>query len=71
MKDKLVHVCFVIDSSGSMSGSEKDVIGGFNKTIAEQKAVKDGDCVVSLYEFDSSVKKVYLGKNLDEVGDFH
>lgn len=71
MKDKLVHVCFVIDSSGSMSGSEKDVIGGFNKTIAEQKAVKDGDCIVSLYEFDSRVKKVYLGKNLDEVGDFN
>ena len=71
MKDKLVHVCFVIDSSGSMSGSEKDVIGGFNKTIAEQKAVKDGDCIVSLYEFDSRVKKVYLGKKLDEVGDFN
>jgi uncharacterized protein YegL len=71
MKDKLVHVCFVIDSSGSMSGSEKDVVGGFNKTIAEQKAVKDGDCIVSLYEFDSRVKKVYLGKKLDEVGDFN
>ena len=70
MKDKLVHVCFVIDSSGSMSGSEQDVIGGFNKTIAEQKAVKDGDCIVSLYEFDSVVKKVYLGKKLGEVGDF-
>ena len=70
MKDKLVHVCFVIDSSGSMSGSEQDVIGGFNKTIAEQKAVKDGDCIVSLYEFDSRVKKIYLGKNLDDVGDF-
>lgn len=70
MKDKLIHVCFVIDSSGSMSGSESDVVGGFNKTIAEQRAVKDGDCIVSLYEFDSTVKKVYLGKKLDEVGDF-
>ena len=70
MKDKLIHVCFVIDSSGSMSGSESDVVGGFNKTIAEQKAVKDGDCIVSLYEFDSTVKRVYLGKKLDDVGDF-
>jgi len=70
MKDKLVHVCFIIDSSGSMSGSEDDVIGGFNKTIEEQKAVKDGDCIVSLYEFDSNVRQVYLGKKLDEVGDF-
>ena len=70
MKEKFIHVVFVIDSSGSMSGSESDVVGGFNKTIAEQRAVKDGDCIVSLYEFDSTVKKVYLGKKLDEVGDF-
>jgi len=69
MKDKLIHVCFVIDSSGSMAGSEKDVIGGFRKTIEEQKAVKDGECIVSLYEFASGVKQVYLGKKLDEVKD--
>lgn len=69
MKDKLIHVCFVIDSSGSMSGSEKDVVGGFRKTIEEQKAVKDGECIVSLYEFASGVKQVYLGKKLDEVKD--
>lgn len=69
MKDKLIHVCFVIDSSGSMAGSEGDVIGGFKKTIEEQKAVKDGECIVSLYEFASSVKQVYLGKKLDEVKD--
>ena len=69
MKDKLVHVCFVIDSSGSMMGSEKDVVGGFKKTIEEQKAVKDGECIVSLYEFASDVKQVYLGKSLDNVED--
>ena len=67
MKDKLIHVVFIIDSSGSMAGSEKDVIGGFEKTIKEQKEVKDGECIVSLYEFASSVKQVYLGKKLDEV----
>ena len=69
MKDKLIHVCFVVDSSGSMAGSEKDVVGGFRKTIEEQKAVKDGECIVSLYEFASGVKQVYLGKKLDEVKD--
>lgn len=67
MKDGLIHVCFIIDSSGSMSGSEKDVVGGFEKTIKEQKDVKDGECIVSLYEFASDVKQVYLGKKLDEV----
>lgn len=69
MKDKLIHVAFVIDSSGSMMGSEKDVIGGFKKTIDEQKAVKDGECIVSLYEFASEVKQIYLGKKLDDVED--
>ena len=69
MKDKLIHVAFIIDSSGSMSGSESDVIGGFKKTIEEQKAVKDGECIVSLYEFASDVKQVYLGKALDKVED--
>lgn len=67
MKEKLIHVVFVIDSSGSMSGSEQDVIGGFKKTIEEQKAIKDGECIVSLYEFDSDVKQIYLGKKLDDV----
>jgi uncharacterized protein YegL len=69
MKDKLIHVAFIIDSSGSMSGSESDVIGGFKKNIEEQKAVKDGECIVTLYEFASDVKQVYLGKTLDKVED--
>ena len=69
MKDKLIHVAFIIDSSGSMSGSESDVIGGFKKTIEEQKAVKDGECIVTLYEFASDVQQVYLGKTLDKVED--
>lgn len=69
MKDKLIHVCFIIDSSGSMSGSEDDVIGGFKKTIDEQKKIKDGDCIVSLYEFASDVKQVYLGKSLNEIDE--
>ena len=67
MKEKLIHVVFVVDSSGSMSGSEQDVIGGFKKTIDEQKKIKDGDCIVSLYEFASDVKQVYLGKSLNEI----
>ena len=42
MKDeKLVHVIFCIDESGSMYDSVNDVIGGFEKTIDEQNAFKD------------------------------
>ena len=47
MKDNFIHVCFIIDSSGSMWQSTDDVIGGFNRTIKEQKDVKNGKCSVS------------------------
>ena len=53
MKANFIHVCFIIDESGSMSGSEADVIGGFNKTIQEQRDIKDGQCAVSLFSFNS------------------
>lgn len=67
MKDNLIHVCFIIDKSGSMYSSKEDVVGGFNKTIDEQKAVKDGECVVSLFTFNDDVKQVFLGRKLDEI----
>lgn len=67
MKDNFIHVCFVIDESGSMTGTEGDVIGGFKKVIDEQKAVKDGTCSVSYFKFASNVEKVYIGKDVNEV----
>lgn len=67
MKDNFIHVCFVIDESGSMTGTESDVIGGFKKVIDEQKAIKDGTCAVSYYKFSSNVEKVYLGKDINDV----
>lgn len=69
MKTGLIHLCFVIDESGSMSGSESDVCSGFNKLIAEQKAVQDGECLVSLYRFETTVKKDFVGKNVNEIGE--
>ena len=42
LKENFIHVCFVIDESGSMAGTESDIIGGFRKVVDEQKAVKDG-----------------------------
>lgn len=52
-----------------MTGSENDVVGGFKRTIEEQKKVKDGECIVSMYTFASDVKKNFIGKKLDEVKD--
>ena len=39
MKSNLLHICFVLDESGSMYGSTSDVIGGFQKLVDEQKNV--------------------------------
>ena len=71
MKDNYIHVCFVIDESGSMYSSTDDVIGGFKKTIDEQKKIKDGKCTVSLYTFADNVTEHYLGKDINEVDDFN
>ena len=73
MKANYIHVCFVIDKSGSMFSSIKDVEGGFKRIIEEQKQVKDGECSISLYTFNNEVEEVYLGKPIDEVEeiDYH
>lgn len=67
MKDNFIHVCFVIDESGSMSGTEGDVIGGFKRVIDEQKANSAGTCSVTYYTFDHNVKQVYMGKDIKDV----
>lgn len=67
MKDNLIHVCLILDESGSMHGSESDVIGGFNKTIDEQREIKDGECLVSYFKFSDNVTEVFVGKKLDEI----
>ena len=67
MKSNLLHICFVLDESGSMYNSVDDVIGGFQKLIDEQKGEKNGECIISLYRFSYTVKKDYIGKPVDEV----
>ena len=67
MKENFIHVCFVIDESGSMYTSQSDVIGGFKKVIDEQKANKNGTCAVSLFKFEDEVTEVYRGKDVNDV----
>ena len=67
MKSNLLHICFVLDESGSMYNSVDDVIGGFQKLIDEQKREKNGECIISLYMFSDTVKKYYIGKPVNEV----
>lgn len=67
MKSNLLHICFVLDESGSMYNSVNDVIGGFQRLIDEQKGEKNGECIISLYRFSGIVKKDYIGKPVNEV----
>ena len=66
-KSNFVHVAFIIDESGSMSGKEKDVIGGFKTVVDEQRENKNGTCSVSFYKFQTDIEKIYLGKDVNNV----
>ena len=37
MRKNLTEIVFILDRSGSMSGLERDTIGGFNSMIEKQK----------------------------------
>ena len=51
MKKGLTEIVFILDRSGSMSGLEKDTIGGFNSTIEKQKK-EEREAFVSTILFD-------------------
>ena len=67
MKENFVHICAIIDESGSMYPSKGDVIGGFQKMIDEQKEEKEGTCAISLYRFATTVKRDFIGKDVNEI----
>ena len=69
MKDNFVHVCFVLDESGSMSSSIDDVKGSIKNVIKEQKEEKDGTCSISLFRFGTEVTKDFVGKDINEIGE--
>ena len=70
LNKKWINLVFVIDKSGSMWSSESDVVGGFNKTIEEQKAIEDGKVTVSMFTFDSTVHELYIGKDINDLPKF-
>lgn len=52
MKKRLTELVFILDKSGSMSGLEKDTIGGYNSMLEKQKTV-DGECFITTVLFDN------------------
>lgn len=48
MRKNLTEMVFILDCSGSMSGLERDAIGGFNSMIEQQKKA-EGEALSQLY----------------------
>ena len=62
----MTELIFILDRSGSMSGLEKDTIGGFNSMIERQKKEK-GEAVVSTVLFHNVSTVVHDRLPLDKV----
>ena len=58
MKKGLTEMVFILDRSGSMSGLEKDTIGGFNSLIEKQKK-ESGEAFVSTVLFDDKTEVLH------------
>ena len=58
MKKGLTELVMILDRSGSMSGLEKDTIGGFNSMIERQKK-NEGEVFVSTVLFDDESEVIH------------
>ena len=54
----MTELVFILDRSGSMSGLEKDTIGGFNSMLEKQRK-EPGDAVVSTVLFDHEIEVIH------------
>ena len=66
MKNNVTELVFILDRSGSMSGLERDTIGGFNAMIEKQKR-QDGECYVSTVLFDDESEVLHDRLKLEDV----
>lgn len=66
MNKNLTELVFIIDKSGSMSGLEKDTIGGFNSLIEKQKK-EPGNTIVSTILFSDVIDVIHDRLDIDQV----
>ena len=67
METKYLKIVFIIDESGSMQGSNDDVIGGFNSFVERQKTENAGKITISLYKFNDVVSRVINNKSASKI----
>lgn len=56
MNKNKAHITIVMDRSGSMNRIARDMEGGLNTFLNEQKK-QPGQCTLSLYSFDDTVER--------------
>jgi len=67
MTTNYLNIIFVIDESGSMEGSNDDVIGGFNTYIDKHRDLNETNVTVSLYKFNHQITRVFAIRAVGEV----
>ncbi len=66
MKENLTELVFILDRSGSMSGLEKDTIGGYNSMLVKQKK-ESGDAFVTTVLFDDKYELLHDRKDIKHI----
>lgn len=66
LNNNITEIVFILDRSGSMSGLEKDTIGGFNSMIEKQKK-QDGKAYVSTVLFDHESVVLHDRLSLEQI----
>ena len=67
MKKNLTELVFILDKSGSMSGLEKDTVGGFNSMLKKQKE-SSGEVLVTTVLFNHETETVHDRLKAENVG---
>lgn len=65
-KENSAEIVIVVDRSGSMSPIAKDMCGGFETFLDEQRKLP-GECKVTLVQFDNEYEVVYEAKPIADV----
>ena len=66
MRKNLTEIVFILDRSGSMSGLERDTIGGFNSMIEQQKKA-EGEALISTVLFDNVSEVLHDRVNVQDI----
>lgn len=66
MKKDLTELVFILDKSGSMSGLEKDTIGGYNAFLKKQQKIK-GACRITTVLFDNNYELLHDRIDLEAI----